>query len=554
MTNKKQTEEQLSALRRSEEEKVAQQTAAKLNLPYLPPNLISPKSDLMLLTSAQQTKNSRLLIISQEGEEAITITDNPNRKAIEDLTKFLESKGLKLKLYLVSKTTFEENYELQKRFEEKKEFLKTKLVGEIKISSELLSEFYEKIKNLNDFKNIIDLIPESKIRSILELIIVTAIKTDSSDIHLEYQDEGIIVRLRIDGVLHTIAKLPLSVYKSLISRIKILSGLKINVTKTAQDGRFSIFLGKTTIDVRVSTLPGPKGENVVMRLLNPEKVLINIENLGLSKEHFEILERNLKKTIGMILTTGPTGAGKTTTLYACLNKINSPDVKIITIEDPIEYKLAGIEQTQVNPENNYTFASGLRAIVRQDPDVILVGEMRDLETVEIAINAALTGHLVFSTLHTNDAPGAILRLIQMGAKKEIFAPAINLIMAQRLVRKLCPLCKKEVFLTEEQVQKIKDLFSNSPGNLQPKVSTKTKIYEVQGCEQCNFIGYKGRIGVFEMFEINSEIQQLIISNPSLPEIKKAAVKNGMVTLIQDGYFKILDGITTIEEVERVVGV
>jgi len=550
----KTTEAKLIALKREEEEQLAQKLAENLNFPYLPPNIIQPQTDILMLLTSEQAQQLELITLSQSGNQITAITPKPSSKNIDSLSKILKEKGQILKVYVVSKSTFKDVLQTQQQFENKTSFLKAKLVGEIQIQDNLIKEFKEKVQNIDDFKKIIEFIPESKISSIIELILIIAIKTDASDIHIEPRTTDIQIRLRIDGVLHDITKLPLSVYKPIISRIKILSGLKLNITKTAQDGRFSIKIDQSTIDVRVSSLPSPTGENIVMRILNPDRVILDIKSLGLEDDDNKIIEKNLQKTIGMILTTGPTGSGKTTTLYACLNTINRPNLKIITIEDPIEYKLQGIEQTQVDVKSGYTFANGLRAIVRQDPDVILVGEMRDLETVDIGLNAALTGHLVFSTLHTNDAPGAISRMVQLGAKKEVIAPALNLVIAQRLIRRLCSNCKKEIPINDELIQQIKNIFRILPKDKHPIIDEKIKIYQAQGCEKCNYIGYKGRIAVFEMMEINADMQQLIIQNPSIPEIKKKAIVNGMKTLLQDGYIKILKGITSIEEVERVVGV
>jgi type II secretory ATPase GspE/PulE/Tfp pilus assembly ATPase PilB-like protein len=311
------------------------------------------------------------------------------------------------------------------------------------------------------------------------------------------------------------------------------------------------------IEIRVSVLPGGYGESIVMRVLDPRSIKQKIEQLGLRPDLLNQIKAQLQKTTGAILTTGPTGSGKTTTLYAFIEHVNQPGVKIITIEDPIEYRVGGAVQTQVQPERGYTFANGLRSIVRQDPDVILVGEIRDVETAEIAMHAALTGHLVFSTIHTNDAAGTIPRLVDLGVKPQIIAPAINVAMAQRLVRKLCSQCKKKRKLGAEDAKKLQELLADikqyNQGVSVPEFSADSEVFTVAGCEACHNTGYKGRIGVFEVFVVDRDIEQLILKSPAISEMRELAVKKGMLTLLQDGYLKVLEGVTDLAEVERVIG-
>ena len=353
--------------------------------------------------------------------------------------------------------------------------------------------------------------------------------------------------MRLDGVLHDLGIISHELYKLLVSRIKLLSEVKLNIRDKAQDGRFTTRIEKTKEDVetRTSFLPGPHGESIAMRLLLPQTTEMKTENLGMQKDVLNLVEQELKKPNGMIITTGPTGSGKTTTLYAFLKKVASSEIKVITIEDPIEYHLPGVTQTQIKPNKGYDFANGLRSILRQDPDVILVGEIRDLETASTAMHAALTGHLVFSTLHTNNAAGTIPRLIDLGVKPNIISPAINIAVAQRLVRKLCEFCKKETSPSPEEEKTIKE---NLPG----QTSKKIKIYTANGCEKCNFTGYKGRTGIFEAFLVNDEIERLILKNPPEADIKEAAQHQGMVTIFQDGLLKVTKGITSFEELNRVV--
>jgi type II secretory ATPase GspE/PulE/Tfp pilus assembly ATPase PilB-like protein len=447
-----------------------------------------------------------------------------------------------------------------------------KITGQVIVPESIFKE----IKNLSQFKEKVEEFLTSNATQILESILGGAISLEASDIHIEPEEKEVKLRLRLDGILHDALNFDFKIYHSLLSRIKLLSGLKLNITDRPQDGRFTILMHaksapspsaqemrkrpselkeeSITIEIRASTLPAEHGESIVLRLLNP-KSLIELEKLGLRKDLIEIFEREIKKPNGMIIVTGPTGSGKTTTLYAVLKKINTPEIKIITIEDPIEYHLEGISQTQVDPSKGYDFANGLRSIMRQDPDVILVGEIRDLETAEIACQAALTGHLVFSTLHTNDAAGAVARLVDLGVRPVSIAPAINMVVAQRLPRKVCQDCVKFVEPSKEELEKIKKGLAGIKKEILPKTffEEKLKIPKAVGCQNCNFTGYRGRVGIFETFLVDDEMERFILTNPSIVDMKNLAIKKGMVLMHQDGLIKVLEGITTIEEVERVAG-
>jgi len=438
-----------------------------------------------------------------------------------------------------------------------------KIVGELAISPPRSSHLQKEIKNVSDFKKKIEASLEKEVTEILEIILGGAIFLDASDIHIEPEEEKAKLRIRIDGVLHDVMLFNLKSYNALLSRIKLLSGIKLNITDRPQDGRFTILLKETmaaetsrgsVIEIRTSTLPAEHGETIVLRILNP-KSLIEIESLGLRKDIAEIFNKEIKRPNGMIIVTGPTGSGKTTTLYAILKRINKPEIKIITIEDPVEYHLEGLSQTQVDPSKGYTFANGLRSIMRQDPDVVLVGEIRDKETAEIALQAALTGHLVFSTLHTNDAAGAVARLVDLGVRPVSIAPAINMVVAQRLPRKVCKKCVKFILPPPEDLKKIKKGLAKIKKEILPPSFSKPnlKIPQAVGCKDCNFTGYRGRIGVYETFLIDDEIERFILTSPSIVDIRELAIKKGMVLMRQDGLIKVLEGITTIEEVERVVG-
>ena len=426
-----------------------------------------------------------------------------------------------------------------------------KITGEVKIPQHIVKDIQKKVKSISDLKKEIEASFKKTTTELLNIILAGAINLDASDIHIEPEEKQVKNRIRVDGILRDVLFFDLKIHKALVSRIKLLSKLKLNVTDRPQDGRFSILLGAIPIEIRTSSLPAEYGESIVLRILNP-KSLINIEALGLREDLSKIFNKEIKKPNGMILVTGPTGSGKTTTLYAILKKLNKPEVKIITIEDPIEYHLEGISQTQVDPKKGYDFAKGLRSIMRQDPDAVLVGEIRDFETAKIALQAALTGHLVLSTLHTNDAAGTIARLQALGEKANNIAPAINIAIAQRLVRKVCKKCVEFKKVSPEDLKKIKKALKGlSKGIKIPELTTSTKIPQAKGCQKCNSSGYKGRIGIFEFFLNDTDMEKFILTSPSISSIRELAIKKGMVPMRQDGFIKVLEGTTTIEEIERV---
>ena len=431
------------------------------------------------------------------------------------------------------------------------------ITQKIVIENGFVEEFNKEPLTIPSLKAKLEDISIKDVSDIIKIMMLGAINLDSSDLHIEAYEHGSMLRLRADGVLQETADFDLQKHQRIVSRIKLLSELKLNIEDKPQDGRFSVLIenghGSQEIEIRVSTLPTEYGETIVMRVLNP-KNLISLKDLGLRKDLYQIFDREAQKPNGMIIVTGPTGSGKTTTLYAFLKKIKNPEIKVVTIEDPIEYHLDGISQTQVNPKKGYDFAAGLKSIVRQDPDAILVGEIRDLETASIAIQAALTGHLVLSTLHTNDAAGTIARLQALGEKAVNIAPAINVAIAQRLVRKICPKCAEQRPLTTEELEEIKTGLQNLPQEVDvPELKPDTLISEAKGCEHCNFTGYKGRIGIFEALVIDDEMQDFILTSPSSSALEKLAVKKGMTLMKQDGLIKVLQGTTTMEEIKRVVG-
>jgi len=379
-----------------------------------------------------------------------------------------------------------------------------------------------------------------------------AVDGGASDIHIEPITDKLRIRYRVLGRLYSSLFLPITVHPAVVARVKILSNLKIDETRIPQDGRFSAKIAGKRIDFRVSTFPTSGGEKVAIRILDPEKGFRTFEKLGLEGRNFEAMKNSIQKPYGMILATGPTGAGKTTTLYAILQILNKEDVNVMTLEDPIEYHLEGVNQSQVRPEIGYTFATGLRHIIRQDPDIIMVGEIRDEETAALAIHSALTGHLVLSTLHTNNAIGVIPRLVDMGVEPFLIAPTLNIALAQRLVRVLCPDCKKRVKVSAEVRDLILKELEEIPLQIREtvKVPSPLYLYEPQGCKKCNHIGFSDQIGIFEVLSMTPELGQLVLKVLSEVEIEKEAIKQGRISMRQDGILKVLKGITTIEEVMR----
>lgn len=395
------------------------------------------------------------------------------------------------------------------------------------------------------------LVEEAPVIKTVAVILRQAVEGEASDIHIEPTRDLSRVRYRMDGILYSSLTLPKKAHPAIIARIKILTGLKIDETRIPQDGRFSTKVGGKRIDFRVSTFPTTLGEKVVLRVLDPEEGLKGLEELGLQGYTLEKVREAANKPYGMILATGPTGSGKTTTLYAILKRLSTEQVNVVTLEDPVEYFMAGISQSQVKPEINYTFARGLRQILRQDPDIIMVGEIRDEETANLAVHAALTGHLVLSTLHTNNAAGIIPRLIDMGIKPFLLIPSLSLGIAQRLVRRLCPHCKKKVKANAEEVKYVLSGLSDLPETEKKKITKPIYVYKAQGCKKCNKKGYGGRVAIFEALQMSDQLAAITIKSPDEVEINKEARRQGMLTLMEDGLLKALQGLTSLEEIMRV---
>lgn len=541
----------LGEIRKKEEEDTAKIIAGKYKLPYQNLFTIPIDVDSIRLVPENSARAAELAVVQRVGKNLQIAVRNPTNPETKKVLEDLGRQRFIYNLYMVSKQGLEHAWQIYK--EVPKELVV--ISGEIRISEIRVEEFEKKIKTLDNINSLLEEVSQKSITEALEIIIGGALAVDASDVHIEPQPEGSRLRYRLDGTLHDITVISKEMYKFLLSRIKLTSGLKINVHNIGQDGRFTIKMRGAEIEVRTSVLPGPYGENIVLRVLNPETIALELNNLGMQPWVEKQISIEIEKPNGMILTTGPTGSGKTTALYAFLKKVHNPGIKIITLEDPIEYHLKGVEQTQVDQKKGYDFANGLRSILRQDPDVILLGEIRDIDTATTAMHAALTGHLVFSTLHTNDAAGTIPRLIDIGARPNIIAPAINLIMAQRLIRKLCLYCKKNHKLTEDEIAGIIKELENLPKGIGRPDLKKVKTYSPNssGCEKCRNTGYKGRTGVFEIFLVGDAVEKLILSSPSVSEIKQAMFDQGQITMKQDGILKVLAGITDFEELKKVVG-
>ena len=488
---------------------------------------------------------------------SIAMTDPFDLQTIEFLER---STGLKVKTYIstedIINTVIEREYSksLGKDVSEAIEQATATSTKKIK----------ESLKNIEEVNQVIKVSPVAQIVSV---VLEYAVKSGASDIHIEPMEEGTRLRYRIDGVLQEKFPLPKTIHNSIIARIKILANMPIDERRKPLDGKFKVIFGETKTDLRVSTMPTVFGEKAVIRLLKDQKTTFTLNQLGMWGEGLKKVDEALKQTTGIMLVTGPTGSGKTVTLATSLDKLNTIRVNIITLEDPVEISISGVNQVQINPQAGLTFASGLRSILRQDPNIIMVGEIRDVETARLAIQAALTGHLVLATLHTNSASGAIPRLIDMGVETFLIASTVNVIMAQRLTRRICINCI-ESFSPEEKLKEdiknvlgerlmraglgpspfAKNQYADKTAKPAENSNNEIKLYRGKGCDRCNNTGYKGRIGIYEVMSVNSEIQKLAENNAPSDEIQKKAVENGMITLVQDGYLKALWGVTTIEEV------
>lgn len=485
----------------------------------------------------------------EDGILYVAMTNPQDFEALNVLRFLAEKEQVSIEIYLTSEAVFSD---ILKHYTGTDVALKEAIFSLKKDAEEDQSFAEEKKKNKEA-----EIFQDAPIAKLVEVIVKHAIDGRASDIHIEPVEGSFRVRFRVDGILRSQLVFPLEIGRAVISRIKILANLKIDEKRKPQDGRFR-FEGESghAIDLRVSSLPVIDGEKIVMRVLDKTSNSTDIEELGLWGRNRAVLERRIREPFGIILMTGPTGSGKTTTLYAFLEILNKEERNIVTLEDPVEYYVEGINQSQIKPEIGYTFASGLRSILRQDPNVIMVGEIRDAETAELAIHAALTGHLVFSTLHTNDAIGAIPRLVDMGVESFLLASSLQVVAAQRLVRRICNNCREEFPLTEMQKNRIQGLFDAiAPKEVEAYgLDAKQAIvfYQGKGCNQCNDSGYQGRVAIYEVIEVDEEMRAIISDQKgNEQEVHKAALQQGMSSMKQDGILKALKGLTTLSEVERV---
>ena len=539
----------LRDIRIKEREQEAEALAQRSGAPYI--NLVGfPISPETLVTLSEEEARILQAVCFYRGSLSMRIgTVDPANEALRARIKELEHElHLEASVFLISEHSLDFAIRLYANVPKLRKF-----ISGVEINEEEIRK-YE--KDISTFQDLSRRLEEVSVTDMVTLILAAAIKARSSDVHIEAEEKDVKIRFRIDGILHDVARLDPKIWPQIITRVKLVAGLKINIADRPQDGRFTIFMTNEKIDVRVSSLPTGNGESVVMRLLMSSAVGFAFEELGLRGRAFEALKLEIQKPNGMIVTTGPTGSGKTTTLYAILNKLNDSGTKIITIEDPIEYKLTGINQSQVERGKGYTFANGLRSILRQDPDIVMVGEIRDLETAEIGINAALTGHLVITTLHTNDASGTIPRLLSMNVKPFLLAPAINAMIGQRLLRRICEQCKKPAELDNRTQSRVMEILSEIPevsGFRIPEKELKgLKFLKGGGCEACQGLGYKGRVGIFEVMTMNKEVEAMILAgHVSEYDMRAIGIKYGMITMIQDGLLKAVDGITSVDEVFRV---
>jgi type II secretory ATPase GspE/PulE/Tfp pilus assembly ATPase PilB-like protein len=532
----------LDDVNRKMQEEQTMSKAVSLSLPYVNLRRFPIDLNVLGLFTADEAKNAESIPFYKELHDVRIATINPQNQLLLEKIKELSPK-YKISLYYVSRASFEQTLKFYSKVLTPKSTYHENIVVEekldfSKILHDLSDEGEQRAKNVTDF---------------IGLIFAAAMSVSASDIHFEPEDHFIKLRFRVDGVLQDVLHVAKDLQKSLVARLKILSKLKLNVDNLPQDGRITFqYLGKP-VDVRVSTLPSAYGEGIVMRLLGTGAVNLKVSELGFEGRAKNIVEESLQRPNGMIITTGPTGSGKTTTLYAFLNELNETGVKIITLEDPVEYKLEGIQQTPIDHTVDFNFAKALRAVLRQDPDIVMVGEIRDAETAEAGLQAALTGHVVLSTLHTNDAAGAVPRLITMGVKPFVIAPALNAVIAQRLVRKLCEACKQPIKLDPSVLEKVILWLKQIPENSEVTVPEKKEFFHSPGCEACHNLGYKGRIGIYEVIQVNDAMKELILKNASTTDVKKQAIADGMITMLQDGLLKALAGVTDVEEVFRVAG-
>ncbi len=544
----KSVDQTLEKINRAFKERATIDRAKQLNMQYINISVTPINPDLLKLVPPETVKKALVMPFFKIGKKvriAVADPENPDTKAA---LQELINNGYELNINLASDVGILEAARLYEG-----EQYKVKKVIETRLSEDKIKAYEEEIKQLGDLKT---KLPAISSEEAVYLISVGALKTGASDMHLEPEEKSTRVRFRIDGVLHKIFDIEKTVYLNIVNQIKYQCKMKLNINNEPQDGRYSFVVNERKVDVRVSVLPTEFGETIVCRLLDSGRKIVEFEELGFWGENLQHISHLTKISHGMILITGPTGSGKTTTLYTMLDKFNKPESKVITLEDPIEYHLPGISQSQINEKRGYDFAGGLRSILRQDPDVVMLGEIRDLQTAETAAQAALTGHVLLSTLHTNSAIESIPRLINIGLPPFMVAPSLNTIIAQRLVRRICPACQKIEPVPKTEFDELTNLVEVIK-KIRPSLNDLTvpsELPNAPGCEVCSHTGYKGRICVVEMVNVDYEMRDLILNKASSTKMIEAARRKGMLTMREDGVLKVLKGLTTLEEVHRVTAI
>ena len=545
-------DEDFAIMREKEAEALAVILAERYDIPYVDLTRQIIDNNAIRLISEDVARDAKVVTYHLDLKKVSIAILTPNSEKIIPVMEELKRAGYEPQVFIASEYSIAKAWEVYKDVS----YAKAETRGVMSISEETMLQYVSLVKSIADVKNIVDGVIATgnthSLSTVVEILLGGAIATDVSDVHFEPEVDMVRVRYRLDGILQDVTTVKPMDYKRILSRIKLLAGIKLNIVHEAQDGRFTIKIDGVDVEVRTSVLPAAYAESVVMRLLNPKSISVPLEELGMDSHFYQVMVDQISKPNGLILTTGPTGSGKTTTLYACLKKLRDPQIKIITIEDPIEYHLEGISQTQVDHSKGYDFSHGLRAAVRQDPDVIMVGEIRDEETASVAIDSALTGHLVFSTLHTNNAAGAMPRLIDLGVNPKIISSALNIAIAQRLVRRLCANCR-ELYTPEGKDKEVLERAWPEIKQFRPELEYPAQFYKPVGCTKCTFTGYKGRISIYEGILMDRSIEEVLRENPSERELRDAARPQGILDMRQDGIVKIIKGITTLSEVERAVG-
>jgi type II secretory ATPase GspE/PulE/Tfp pilus assembly ATPase PilB-like protein len=513
--------------------------AVYLGFPYVDLYGFPIDTNHLIFIPYSRSKELKMGIFSIRNKELYIATCEPGHTGQKEFIQDLKMQGWLPKIHLCSEISFDKILHTYSFVIETKE---------IHDGINLTEESFNKSNKENDIRRLGEKLGKASMSEIVELILGSALEGRASDIHFEPEKESYNIRLRIDGILHTVVSLAFDMIKPIESRLKILAGLKLNVDNVPQDGRFSFKDKEKEIDVRVSMLPSNYGYSIVMRLLGTGQVSLELESLGFIGLSSQRVMAAINKPQGMILTTGPTGSGKTTTLYTFLSHLNDGQSKIITLEDPVEYKLKGVSQTQIDTKAGYTFGSGLRSILRQDPDVVMVGEIRDAETAEVAIQASLTGHQVLSTIHTNDAAGAIPRLIEMDVQGFILADSLSAVIGQRLVRRLCNYCKHKVDPSAEEMVRVEEELSKISPQAKAEIPQDSTFYTAEGCDKCSGLGYKGRIGVYEVLTMTDGLRTLLSKEIiSILDVRQVAQREGMLTMLQDGIIKAMQGHTDLKE-------